>query len=115
MSRSPFPIASATVTLLVVPSSALAARGDRNGDGLSDRWEQRHHLSLKLNQAGRDQDHDGLKNRAEWRHGTNPRRADTDRDGLNDGMEVRTGHNPRKRDSNGDGRPDGRDNAGTIE
>ena len=43
-----------------------------------------HHLSLKVNQARRDQDRDGMRNRDEFLAGTNPRRADSDEDGTRD-------------------------------
>lgn len=78
------------LALLALPS--LAAAKDRNHDGIPDRWEKRHHLSLRVNQARRDQDHDHLRNRAEFLAGFNPRNAD----------------------SNGDGIPDNEENAGTI-
>ncbi len=103
------------VALLAVPAGSMAQGADRNHDGLPDRWEGRHHLSLKVNQATRDPDHDGLNNRGERRHGTDPRSADTDGDGLPDGLEVRTGNDPRKRDSDGDGVADGRENAGAVQ
>ena len=63
------------------------SHGDRNGDRIPDRWERAHHLSLKVNQAKRDQDHDGLRNKAEFMAGDNPRDADTDNDGVEDGQE----------------------------
>src|SRR3954451_20388567 len=75
----------AVVALALVPASAMAK--DRNRDKLPDRWEKRHHLSLHHNQARRDQDKDGLRNRAEFRAGTNPRKADSDEDGVKDGDE----------------------------
>jgi len=106
--------AVATTALLALPASGFAKSADRNHDGLPDSWEQRHHLSLKINQATQDPDHDGLNNRGEYRQKTDPQRADTDRDGLKDGAEVRTGNNPRRRDSDGDGTPDGKENAGKI-
>jgi hypothetical protein len=71
--------------MLLVTGSASAK--DRNHDRISDRWEKHHHLSLHHNQAGRDQDKDGLKNRAEFRAGTNPRDDDSDNDGIEDGDE----------------------------
>src|SRR3954447_762743 len=71
--------------LLALPG--VAAAHDRNHDGLPAGWEKAHHLSLKVKQGHRDQDHDGLKNRGEFRAGTNPRRADTDKDGIKDGEE----------------------------
>jgi hypothetical protein len=77
----------ALVVALAVPSAASAHRRDRNHDRIPDRWERAHHLSLKVNQAKRDQDHDGLDNRQEFLAGDNPRDADTDNDGVNDGEE----------------------------
>src|SRR3954453_11269783 len=106
--------ALAATALLALPAGAFAKGADSNHDGLPDTWETRHHLSLKSNQSGRDQDRDGLTNRGELRHGTNPQKADTDRDGLKDGAEVRTGNNPRRRDSDSDGVADGQEHAGMI-
>jgi hypothetical protein len=65
----------------------VAHKADRNRDGLPDRWEKKNHLSLRVNQAGRDQDRDGSKNLAEFAAGTNPRDNDTDNDGMPDGSE----------------------------
>ena len=64
-----------------------AAAHDRNGDRIPDRWEKRHHLSLKVKQGKRDQDGDGLRNRAEFRAGLDPRDDDSDDDGTEDGDE----------------------------
>jgi hypothetical protein len=64
-----------------------AHKGDRNRDRIPDRWERKHHLSLRVNQAKRDQDHDGLKNRAEFQARTDPRDGDSDDDGIRDGQE----------------------------
>lgn len=85
-----FALALGALALLAMPS--LAAAKDRNHDHIPDRWEKKHHLSLKVNQARKDQDGDKLRNRAEFLAGDNPRKADT----------------------NGDGVPDGEENAGTI-
>jgi hypothetical protein len=71
---------------LALPAGAQAAT-DRNHDRIPDRWERAHHLSLRVNQARRDQDHDGLYNRTEYLDHTNPRRKDSDRDGILDGDE----------------------------
>jgi hypothetical protein len=79
------------IAMLALP--AMAAAKDRNHDRIPDRWEQRHNLSLQVNQAGRDQDRDQLRNRAEFMAGDNPHRADSD----------------------GDGTPDGEENAGTVQ
>jgi hypothetical protein len=67
-------------------ASGTAAK-DRNHDRIPDKWEKRHHLSLKHKQGRRDQDHDGLRNRGEWRARFDPRDADTDDDGVDDGDE----------------------------
>ena len=50
------------LAMLAIPSAAAAK--DRTHDHIPDRWEKRHHLSLKVNQAQRDQDRDQLRNRA---------------------------------------------------
>jgi hypothetical protein len=82
-----FALALAAIAVLALPSLAAAKHRDRNHDRIPDRWEKRHHLSLKVNQAGRDQDRDRLKNRAEFMAGDNPRKADSDGDGIPDGEE----------------------------
>jgi hypothetical protein len=81
--------AAALAALLAFAPGAMAHswRGDRNHDRIPDRWERANRLSLKVNQARRDQDHDGLRNRAEFLAGDNPRNADTDDDGVEDGQE----------------------------
>jgi hypothetical protein len=73
------------IAMLALP--ALAAAKDRNHDRIPDRWEKRHNLSLQVNQAGRDQDRDHLRNRAEFMAGDNPRSPDSDGDGIPDGEE----------------------------
>ena len=75
----------AALALLALPAAGVAK--DRNHDRIPDRWEKRHNLSLKVNQAKRDQDSDGMRNRGEFRAGTNPRDADSDNDGTEDGAE----------------------------
>ena len=65
---------------------ALVAAGpatakDRNHDKIPDRWEKKHDLSLKVNQAKKDQDRDDLNNRGEYRSGSDPRDDDSDDDG----------------------------------
>ncbi|MBJ7348698.1 MAG: hypothetical protein JHC87_09035 [Thermoleophilaceae bacterium] len=83
----------ALCAMLLVVSSAQGATRDRNHDGLPDRWEKAHGLSLKKNQAKRDQDLDHVSNLCEFQAGTDPRDADADDDGIRDGRE----------DSDGDG------------
>ena len=83
------------IAMLVPAAASAARRADRNHDGLPDRWERVHHLSLKVDQGPRDQDHDGLNNRAEYADHTDPRDADSDNDGVSDANE----------DTNNDGVP----------
>ncbi len=103
------------VAVLAVPGAAQAKSHhhpqvrDRNHDGLPDKWEKRHHLSLAVKQATRDQDKDGLNNRGEFKADSNPRDADTDNDGVNDGNEVGEGTNPADVDTNDDGVNDGQE------
>jgi hypothetical protein len=87
--RSLLLIAAALAALLAFAPGAMAHswKGDRNHDRIPDRWERANHLSLRVNQAKRDQDHDGLRNRGEFMAGDNPRDADTDNDGIRDGQE----------------------------
>lgn len=104
---------------LALPGAALAAGGDRDHDGLPDRWEQRYHVTS----AASDTDHDGLSNLTEYQSGTNPRTADSDHDGILDddedrdndhvdnGNEQLEGTDPARADSDGDGRRDGREDA----
>jgi hypothetical protein len=108
-------IALALVAVLGIASSASARSRDRNHDRLPDRWERAHHLSLKVKQARRDQDHDGLNNRGEFRARTNPRDADTDNDGIEDGDEHSLGDDPADKDSDNDGVEDGNEVGGKVE
>ena len=107
------------LAMLAVPSAAMARHQpkvrDRNHDGIPDKWEKQFHLSLKVNQAKRDPDHDGLKNKQEFQDRTNPRRADTDGDGLNDGQEMEVGDNPNDADTDNDGVEDGDEISGTVQ
>lgn len=75
------------LAVLVMAVAASARGGDRNGDRIPDRWERSHRLSLKVNQARRDTDRDGLNNRGEWRSHSDPRDRDSDDDGIKDGDE----------------------------
>jgi hypothetical protein len=80
-------VAVGLLAMMALPGVAAAKHGDRNGDRIPDRWEKRHHLSLNVSQAGRDQDRDQLRNRAEFLAGDNPRDHDSDDDGVMDGDE----------------------------
>jgi len=100
--------------LLVAPAGVLAKSRDRDHDGMSDKWEKKHHLNTHANDARKDPDRDHLSNRSEFRHHTNPRKADTDNDGIKDGDELRDDTNPRKDDSDDDGVLDADEISGTI-
>lgn len=113
-----------TAVAAAVPAAPAMAKGDH--DGLPDSWEKRHHLNLRIDDAARDKDRDGLSNYGEYRSRTNPRKRDTDRDhrgdgredrdrdGLRNTQEIRTGNDPGDADSDNDGIKDGRENAGRI-
>ncbi|MCW2988018.1 MAG: peptidase papain [Solirubrobacterales bacterium] len=78
-------MALGAVALLAMPG--IAAAKDRNHDHIPDRWEKCHNFSLSVNQAGRDQEGDHLRNLGEFKAGDNPRNADSDNDGVMDGEE----------------------------
>ncbi|MBK8293614.1 MAG: hypothetical protein IPK93_02125 [Solirubrobacterales bacterium] len=78
---------AAILALVAVSLPGAASAKDRNHDKLPDKWEKAHKLSLKKDQRRLDQDHDGLKNRGEFRAGTNPRDKDSDDDGISDKKE----------------------------
>lgn len=119
-------LALALVTLLVLALPAGAMARDRDRDGLPDRWEKKHKLSVKRSSANADRDRDKVDNWNEWRQGTNPNKRDSDRDGRPDGREDRdrdglnnaaedaTGNDPKDRDTDDDGVRDGKEQAGTI-
>jgi len=75
-------VALAAVAALAVPG--LATARDHNRDRIPDKWEKHFHLSLKVDQANRDQDNDGVDNMCEFKSGDNPRDADSNNDGAED-------------------------------
>ena len=79
-------LAALAFALFMIIAGPAAAK-DRNHDRIPDRWEKRHHLSLKVKQGKRDQDGDGLRNRGEFKAGLDPRDDDSDDDGVEDGDE----------------------------
>jgi len=115
--------AVAALLTLALPAVASAKKSDRDGDRMPDRWERKHKLNVKKNDAARDPDRDGLKNIAEYRSKTRPDKPDTDRDGVLDGDEDRDRDrvdnsnedrertHPGKKDSDRDGVPDGAEDA----
>jgi hypothetical protein len=103
------------VTALVMAGSAAAA--DKNRDGLPDKWEKKNNLSLRVDQAPKDQDQDGLNNAGEYQNHTNPHDPDTDNDGIgdsSDGDNSGPATEPPPPPTNGDGLPGGNDQAGAI-
>ena len=80
-------LAIAALAALAMALPATAPASDVNDDGIPDRWESGHGLSLKKDQARHDQDRDGLRNRNEFRGRMDPRDADSDDDGIEDGDE----------------------------
>lgn len=106
---TPLPLL-AVLGLAALPAGATAASGDRDRDGMSDRWERKY----KVRSAKADHDRDRLSNRQEFRLRTDPRDADTDNDSLRDGREARYGLDPTDRDSDNDGVHDDDERAGVI-
>src|SRR3954447_25899936 len=118
--------AAGALALLVVAFAGTAAAKDRSHDRIADKWEKRFHLSLKVDQADKDQDCDKVDNLNEFQEGTNPRDPDTDNDGRRDGREDAdhdglnnrgedmTANLPDDQDTDNDGVEDGEENPGTI-
>ncbi|GAB2620160.1 hypothetical protein Aab01nite_34440 [Paractinoplanes abujensis] len=82
-------VAAATLATLTVPGTALASSGDRDRDGMPDKYERANGLDPRKNDARGDKDKDGLRNLVEFRGGTNPSKADSDGDGIRDGDDKR--------------------------
>ncbi len=87
------------------PANAADARGDADGDGVTNLMEFWRQTDPRV----RDSDGDGLDDGVEIAtRKTDPLRADTDLDGLSDGAEVAIhGTNPLVADGDGDGLDDG--------
>jgi hypothetical protein len=79
---------------------------DTDADGLCDAWEIQHFGNLDA-AADADADGDGVNNRDEYLHGTDPRTADTDGDGLPDAWEIAQGTHPLAADASADPDHDG--------
>jgi len=79
--------------------------GDRDGDGLSNRDEERYGTDPKV----ADTDGDGIDDGEEVDIGTDPIVADTDGDGIDDGLELDIGTDPTAADTDGDGLSDGQE------
>ena len=118
--------ATGALALLLAAFGGSAVAKDRNRDHIPDRWEKKFHLSLKVDQANKDQDRDKVDNLNEFQEGTNPRdkdsdndgvpdgREDADHDGLNNMGEDETANLPNDQDTDNDGVGDDQENAGMI-
>lgn len=118
--------AAGALALLVVAFGGTAVAKDRNHDHISDKWEKKFNLSLKVDQSNKDQDKDHVDNLNEFQEGTNPRskdsnhngrpdgKEDSDHDGLNNMGEDQTANLPDDQDTDNNGIEDGAENAGTI-
>ena len=76
---------------------------DTDGDGVSDKQEEKDGTDPK----NPDTDGDGVNDGQEKIDGTDPKNPDTDGDGLTDGEEKEHGTDPTKPDTDGDGINDG--------
>lgn len=105
--------AAGALALLIAAFAGTAVAKDRNHDQIPDKWEKRYHLSLKVNQANKDQDQDSVGNRDEYQEGTSPRDPDSDDDGVLDGDDEQEGVDDQG-DDEGANEPDdqGEDNGG---
>ena len=118
--------AAGALALTVVAFGGTAVAKDRNHDHIADKWEKKFNLSLKVDQANKDQDRDRVDNLNEFQEGTNPRdkdtdndgrpdgREDSDHDGLNNMGEDQTANLPDDQDTDNNGVEDGEENPGTI-
>ena len=77
------------IAALALPGGAFAGKRDRDHDKMADKWERKHHLNTKKNDAKKDPDRDHLSNLTEFRAHTDPHEADSDDDGVRDGAEDR--------------------------
>src|SRR4051795_10548641 len=91
----------------LVPAAAASAKKPK-----AAAWAKKH--ELKGAWRAKDADKDGVKNLAEYKLGTDPRKADTDKDGLKDGDEVISANDPLDADTDGDGTKDGAEHAGVV-
>ena len=97
----------AALVALVPATAASAAKKPKLAA-----WAKKHHLAGSW--KAKDADKDGLKNLAEFKAKTDPRKADSDRDGLKDGDEVESANDPLNADTDDDGIKDGAEHAGVV-
>ncbi|NHJ49924.1 MAG: hypothetical protein FK733_19180 [Asgard group archaeon] len=75
---------------------------DTDSDLMPDGWEVNNGLDPLVDDAGDDEDSDGLSNVGEYNNNTDPNDADTDNDTLLDGWEVTYGLDPLIDDASND-------------
>ena len=107
LARTLSALALAALVALVPVSAASAAKKPKLAA-----WAKKHHLSGSW--KTKDADKDAVKNFAEYKLGTNPRKADSDKDKLKDGDEVKSGNDPLNADTDDDGTKDGAEHAGVV-
>jgi|GEM_PF-3611063 len=96
-------VARGSVAAIIIEESV-----DSEPDGMADDWELAEGLQVGVNDAGDDDDEDGLTNLQEFEAATDPHDSDSDDDGLSDGDEVLIHFsNPVIADTDGDGLDDG--------
>ena len=82
------PLTATSLAHAAVQGHGSSHSRDSDGDKMPNRWENKHRLDAHKANARRDADHDGLKNLAEFRDGTDPQDADSDDDGVEDGDDL---------------------------
>lgn len=107
LARTLSALALAVLVALVGATAASAAKKPKLAT-----WAKKHHLSGSW--KTKDADKDAVKNFAEYKLGTNPRKADSDKDKLKDGDEVKSGNDPLNADTDDDGTKDGAEHAGIV-
>lgn len=91
---------------------AGSSGGDRDHDGMPNKWEVANGLDPNKANADGNPDHDALRNLGEYKNDTDPKDEDTDQDGIDDGDEVKEFEtDPTDEDSDDDGTPDGDDDS----
>ncbi|MFY9488176.1 MAG: hypothetical protein WAP35_05715 [Solirubrobacterales bacterium] len=117
---------AAMAMLFAVVTTASAVSGDRNDDGIPDRWAKKHGLKASKNQANRDQDRDRVRNLCEYEAGLDPRdknsdndrrvdsREDSDKDGMVNLVESEVESDCDDADSDDDGQDDGDEVSGYV-
>jgi len=107
LARTLSALALAALVALVPATAASAAKKPK-----AAAWAKKYKLAGSW--KAKDADKDGLKNLAEFKAKTNPRKADSDKDGLKDGDEIKSANDPLNSDTDDDGTKDGAEHAGVV-